>query len=169
MLFLIIKISGLYVSGEWNFLSYLGGSGGGDGDLFWPGTCWPPGPPDTDRDWQCFNITAVSRGMSRWPHHCHVTAGSMQQMLLLARHKSYWDARYVRCKALRRTLQCATPGAEDEQRAAGDRISFLAGSGAPGVPGQRYCHDVTKTRGHVSRVTLTMSILTIRSNTPEWW
>ena len=101
-------------------------------------------------------------------HHCHVTAGSMQQMLLLARHKSYWDARYVRCKALRRTLQCATPGAEDEQRAAGDRISFLAGSGAPGVPGQRYCHDVTKTRGHVSRVTLTMSILTIRSNTQAW-
>ena len=60
------------------------------------------------------------------------------------------------------------PGLRMSNARPGDRISFLAGSGAPGVPGHRYCHDVTKTRGHVSRVTLTMSIFTIGASTPEW-
>ena len=109
----------------------------------------------------------LSREMSHRPHHCHVTAdaaGSMHQMLIRARHSSYWDARYVRCKALRRTLHRETPGARDEQRAARGQ-NFI--SSRERSPGSRVRDTVTKTRGHVSRVTLTMSILTIRSNTSE--
>ena len=60
------------------------------------------------------NVTLAS-SLSRC---CRLRSLHAAHLFIRARHKSYWDARYVRCKALRRALQCATPGAEDEQRAA---------------------------------------------------
>ena len=71
---------------------------------------------------------------------------SMQQMLIRARHSSYWDARYVRCKALRRTFHCtATPGAKDEQRAARG-LNFI--SSRERSPGSRVSIAVTMSRRH---------------------
>ena len=140
--------------------THLGGRGGGDGDLFWPGPFCPPGPPD-DRDWQCFNM--MSHVSCVTCHAGRITAGSapsMQQMLIRASHESYWDARYIRCEVLGRAHSAHSSHSRTlgwrATHGPGTEFHLWPGAG-PGVPDQRHCHechDVTQTRGHVSRVSV---------------